>query len=383
MITKTEHKVESKLNTIQEAINDIKAGKVIIVVDDEDRENEGDFLAAAELVTPEMINFMATYGRGLICAPLTETRCKDLGLHMMVSNNTDPMETAFTVSVDLKGNGVTTGISASDRSHTIKALVNTDTKPFDLARPGHIFPLVAKEGGVLRRTGHTEAAIDFARLAGLKPAGVIVEIMNEDGTMARLPQLMEVAKKFDLKIVSIEDLVAYRMDHDSLIDKKEDFNIETRFGKFRLRAYQQTTNNQVHIALTKGDWTTNEPVLTRINSTLVNNDILGTLTNNADQKLDDMISVINKEGKGAILFINQQAQSLNLLKRLSLLKELQKENEVAKAPAIKMDDRDFGIGAQILHDLNIHKLKLISNTQQTKRVGMIGYGLEIVDYVSY
>ncbi len=383
MITKPEHKVESKLNTIQEAINDIKAGKVIIVVDDEDRENEGDFLAAAELVTPEMINFMATYGRGLICAPLTETRCKDLGLHMMVSNNTDPMETAFTVSVDLKGNGVTTGISASDRSHTIKALVNTDTKPFDLARPGHIFPLVAKEGGVLRRTGHTEAAIDFARLAGLKPAGVIVEIMNEDGTMARLPQLMEVAKKFDLKIVSIEDLVAYRMDHDSLIDKKEDFNIETRFGKFRLRAYQQTTNNQVHIALTKGDWTTNEPVLTRINSTLVNNDILGTLTNNADQKLDDMISVINKEGKGAILFINQQAQSLNLLKRLSLLKELQKENEIVKAPAIKMDDRDFGIGAQILHDLNIHKLKLISNSQQTKRVGMIGYGLEIVDYVSY
>ncbi len=383
MITKTEHKVESKLNTIQEAINDIKAGKIIIVVDDEDRENEGDFLAAAELVTPEMINFMATYGRGLICAPLTETRCKELGLHMMVRNNTDPMETAFTVSVDLKGNGVTTGISASDRSHTIKALVNPDTKPFDLARPGHIFPLVAKEGGVLRRTGHTEAAIDFARLAGLKPAGVIVEIMNEDGTMARLPQLMEVAKKFDLKIVSIEDLVAYRMDHDSLIDKKEDFNIETRFGRFRLRAYQQTTNNQVHIALTKGDWTTNEHVLTRINSTLVNNDILGTLTNNADQKLDDMISVINKEGKGAILFINQQAQSLNLLKRLSLLKASQKENEVVKAPAIKMDDRDFGIGAQILHDLNIHKLKLISNAEHTKRVGMIGYGLEIVDYVSY
>ncbi|WP_375242494.1 3,4-dihydroxy-2-butanone-4-phosphate synthase [Lacinutrix sp.] len=383
MITKTKPKVAFKLNTIQEAINDIKAGKIIIVVDDEDRENEGDFLAAAELVTPEMINFMATHGRGLICAPLTEERCKDLGLHMMVTNNTDPMETAFTVSVDLKGQGVTTGISASDRALTIKSLVNKSTKPFDLARPGHIFPLVAKEGGVLRRTGHTEAAIDFARLAGLDAAGVIVEIMNEDGTMARLPQLIEVAKKFDLKLVSIEDLVAYRMDHDSLIDKKEDFNIETRFGRFRLRAYQQTTNNQVHIALTKGDWTTNEPVLTRVNSTLVNNDILGTLTNNADEKLDDMFRVINQEGKGALLFINQQSQSLNLLKRLSLLKEDQVEGQVKKAPAINMDAKDFGIGAQILHDLNIHKLKLISNSQQTKRVGIIGYGLEIVEYVSY
>ncbi|MEJ6792948.1 MAG: 3,4-dihydroxy-2-butanone-4-phosphate synthase [Lacinutrix sp.] len=383
MITKTKPKVAFKLNTIQEAINDIKAGKIIIVVDDEDRENEGDFLAAAELVTPEMINFMATHGRGLICAPLTEERCKDLGLHMMVTNNTDPMETAFTVSVDLKGQGVTTGISASDRALTIKSLVNKNIKPFDLARPGHIFPLVAKEGGVLRRTGHTEAAIDFARLAGLDAAGVIVEIMNEDGTMARLPQLIEVAKKFDLKLVSIEDLVAYRMDHDSLIDKKEDFNIETRFGSFRLRAYQQTTNNQVHIALTKGDWATNEPVLTRVNSTLVNNDILGTLTNNADEKLDDMFRVINEEKKGALLFINQQSQSLNLLKRLSLLKDEQKQGEVVKAPEIAMDSKDFGIGAQILHDLNIHKLKLISNSQQTKRVGIIGYGLEIVEYVAY
>jgi len=382
-MTTTEARTQFKLNTIQEAINDIKAGKVIIVVDDEDRENEGDFLAAAELVTPEMINFMATHGRGLICAPLTEHRCKDLGLHMMVTNNTDPMETAFTVSVDLKGQGVTTGISAGDRALTVKALVDAKTKPFDLARPGHIFPLVAKEGGVLRRTGHTEAAIDFARLAGLDPAGVIVEIMNEDGTMARLPQLYEVAKKFDLKIVSIEDLVAYRMDHDSLIDKKEDFNLETRFGSFRLRAYQQTTNNQVHIALTKGDWTTNEPVLTRVNSTLVNNDILGTLTNNADQKLDGMFKVINEAGKGAIIFINQEAQSLNLLQRLNVLKDSQEENKLVKAPTIQMDAKDFGIGAQILHDLNIHKLKLISNSQQTKRVGMIGYGLEILEYVNY
>lgn len=356
---------------------------MIIVVDDEDRENEGDFLAAAELVTPEMINFMATHGRGLICAPLTENRCEELDLHMMVTNNTDHMETAFTVSVDLKGQGVTTGISAADRSKTVQALINPNTKPYDLARPGHIFPLVAKEGGVLRRTGHTEAAIDFARLAGLKPAGVIVEIMNEDGTMARLPQLMEVAKKFDLKIVSIEDLVAYRMEHDSLILKKEDFNIETRFGNYRLRAYQQTTNNQVHIALTKGDWTSKDKVLTRVNSTLVNNDILGTLTNNADQKLDNMFKVINKEGKGAILFINQQAESMNLLQRLSVLKQEQAPNKITKAPAIAMDNKDFGIGAQILHDLNIHKLKLISNSQQTKRVGMIGYGLEIVEYVNY
>lgn len=383
MSTKTISAVEFKLNTIEEAIQDIKAGKVIIVVDDEDRENEGDFLAAAELVTPETINFMATHGRGLICAPLTENRCNDLDLHMMVTNNTDHMETAFTVSVDLKGQGVTTGISAGDRSKTVQALINPDTKPYDLARPGHIFPLVAKEGGVLRRTGHTEAAIDFARLAGLEPAGVIVEIMNEDGTMARLPQLMEVAKKFDLKIVSIEDLVAYRMEHDSLILKKEDFNIETRFGNYRLRAYQQTTNNQVHLALTKGDWTSKDEVLTRVNSTLVNNDILGTLTNNADQKLDNMFKVINKEGKGAILFINQQAESMNLLQRLSVLKQEQAPNKITKAPAIAMDNKDFGIGAQILHDLNIHKLKLISNSQQTKRVGMIGYGLEIVEYVTY
>ena len=372
----------SKLHSIEEAINDIRDGKVIIVVDDENRENEGDFLAAAEKVTPKMINFMATYGRGLICAPLTENRCKELELGMMVSNNTDPLETAFTISVDLRGKGVTTGISASDRALTIQALIDKDTKPFDLARPGHIFPLRAKEGGVLRRTGHTEAAIDFARLAGLQPAGVIVEIMNEDGTMARLPQLLEVAKKFDIKIVSIEDLVAYRMEHDSLIEKKEDFEFKTRFGNFRLRAYEQTTNQQIHLALTKGSWKADEAVLTRINSTLVNNDILGTLTNDADKKLDKMFQVINDAEKGAILFINQQNQSTNLLKRLGIVKENQSKGEI-KAPAIAMDQRDFGIGAQILHDLNISKLKLISNSPQTKRVGMIGYGLEIVEYVGF
>ncbi len=371
-----------QLNTIEEAIEDIRLGKVIIVVDDEDRENEGDFLAAAEKVTPEMINFMATHGRGLICAPLTESRCKELDLHDMVRNNTDHMETAFTVSVDLKGNGVTTGISAADRAKTILSLVEPTTKPFDLARPGHIFPLVAKQGGVLRRTGHTEAAIDFARLAGFKPAGVIVEIMNEDGTMARLPQLVKVAKKFNLKLVSIEDLVAYRMQHDSLIVKKEDFEVHTRFGQFRLRAYLQTTNKQVHLALTKGSWSNGEAVLTRINSSQINNDILGTLTNDGDKKLDDIFQLINQEGKGAVLFINQEIQSLDLLNRLIELKSLQ-EKGIKNAPQIKMDSKDFGIGAQILHDIDVSNIKLITNTLQSKRVGMIGYGLEISDYVTY
>lgn len=371
-----------QLNTIEEAIEDIRQGKVIIVVDDEDRENEGDFLAAAEKATPEMINFMATHGRGLICVPLTESRCKELDLGAMVSNNTDIMETAFTVSVDLRGNGVTTGISAVDRAKTIQALVDPETKSHDLGRPGHIFPLIAKQGGVLRRTGHTEAAIDFARLAGFKSAGVIVEIMNEDGSMARLPELVEVARKFDLKLVSIEDLVAYRMQHDSLITKKEDYEIETRFGTFRLRAYLQTTNKHVHIALTKGSWSAGEPILTRINSTQINNDILGTLTFNADKKLDDMFRLINQEGRGAILFINQEIQSLDLLNRIKELKTLQ-EKGIKKAPQIKMDTKDFGIGAQILHDIDISKIRLISNTQQTKRVGMIGYGLEILEYVPY
>lgn len=371
-----------QLNTIEEAIEDIRNGKVVVVVDDEDRENEGDFIAAAEKVTPEMINFMATHGRGLICAPLTEARCKDLELHMMVTNNTVLHETAFTVSVDLIGHGCTTGISVHDRAKTIKALVDDTTKPEDLGRPGHIFPLKAKQGGVLRRTGHTEAAIDLARLAGFKPAGILVEILNEDGSMARLPELYEVAKKFDLKLISIEDLVAYRMKHDSLIQKKEDFEIETRFGTFRLRAYVQTTNKQVHIALTKGSWNNGEPILTRINSTQVNNDILGTLTNDADKKLDNMFRRINEEGKGAILFINQEVSSLELLTRIKELKELQAEG-VTKAPQVKMDDRDFGIGAQILHDIDICKIRLLTNSAQTKRVGMIGYGLEITEYTEF
>ena len=379
----TENGTMIKLNTISEAIDDIKNGKIIIVVDDKNRENEGDFIAAAERVTPEMINFMASNGRGLICAPITEQRCKELDLNMMVENNTVLHHTQFTVSVDLIGHRCTTGISVHDRAKTIKALVNSETKPRDLGRPGHIFPLRAKEGGVLRRTGHTEAAIDLARLAGLKAAGILVEILDEDGTMARLPQLISVAKKFDLKLISIEDLVAYRMDHDSLIEKEEDFSINTKFGSFRLRAYKQTTNDQVHIALTKGEWSKNEPVMVRVNSTLVNNDILGTLTNNADKKLDKMFDVINMEGKGAIVFINQQSQSLNLLKRLGKLRETQIEGEITKAPRIEMDIKDFGIGAQILHDLGICKIRLISNNVQTKRVGIIGYGLEITEYIPF
>ncbi len=372
-----------KLNTIEEAIEDIRNGKIIIVVDDENRENEGDFIAAAEKVTPEMINFMATHGRGLICAPLTEERCNALDLHMMVENNTVLHHTQFTVSVDLIGHGCTTGISVHDRSKTIKALVDENTKAHDLGRPGHIFPLRAKQGGVLRRTGHTEAAIDLARLAGLKPAGILVEILNEDGTMARLPELVEVARKFDLKLISIEDLVKYRMEHDSLIEKKEDFNIQTNFGEFRLRAYKQTTNNQIHLALTKGSWNPDEPVPVRVNATLVNSDILAALTNNAEKKLDDMFNAINKEGKGAIVFINQESQSLNLLSRLKELKEIQKPNTVVKAPRIEMDSKDFGIGAQIIHNLGIHKIRLLSNSEQTKRVGMIGYGLEITEYLNY
>ena len=373
----------ANLNTIESAINDIRLGKVIIVVDDQNRENEGDFVAAAEVISPEIINFMAKHGRGLICAPITNKLSKKLKLNLMVGSSSDPQDTAFTVSVDYKGNGVSTGISAADRSKTIKALIDPNTKPHQFSKPGHVFPLIAKDGGVLRRTGHTEAAIDFARLAGFKPAGVIVEIMNDDGTMARLPELKKVAKKFDLKIISIEDLVAYRMAHDSLIEKREDFEIETRFGRFRLRAYEQTTNHQLHIALTKGVWEKDEPVLTRINSKVTNNDILGAITNGREEKLDNMFKVINDNGKGAIIFINQENQSLNTLKRLKILKTKQKKNTDVKAPKVEKDIKDFGIGAQILHDLDIHKLRLISNGKKEKRVGMIGYGLEITEYIKY
>ena len=370
-----------KLDSIENAIESVGKGEVIIVVDDENRENEGDFLAAAEKITPKIINFMAKEGRGLICVPLSEKRCKEIKLDRMVSNNADPMGTAFTISVDLKGKGVTTGISAKDRALTIKALVNENTKSNDFSKPGHIFPLIGKEGGVLRRTGHTEAAIDFARLAGMKPAGVIVEIMNEDGSMARLPELYKVSKKFGLKIVSIEDLVAYRMEHDSLILKREDTFLNTRFGEYRLRAYQQTTNDQVHLALTKGNMSKNESTLVRINSSQTRNDLLSLLMGSNEEEIDKVFSLINKEGKGAVIFINQPAKSTSLLDRLKKIKKSKSKND--KIPRLKMDSRDFGIGAQILHDLSIRKLRVITNSKQKPRVGITGYGLEIVDYVKF
>ena len=370
------------LDKISDAIEDVKQGKIIIVVDDENRENEGDFICAADLVTPELINYMAKHARGLICTPITEKRSRKLNLYPMVSNNTDPMDTAFTVSVDLKGGGVTSGISASDRSKTIKAIVNKSTKPDDLARPGHIFPLIAKDGGVLRRTGHTEAAIDFARLAGCSPAGVICEIMSEDGSMARVPELIQVAKKLNLKIVSIEDLVAYRMKHDSLITKKESFVFNTKFGDYNLSAFQQTNNNQIHLALSKGEWKEDEPVLVRINSSITNNDLLTTLTSKSKNKLDGIFNKINIEEKGVIVFINQPPNPVNVLFRLNEIKKLQSKGEY-KTPPVVMDEKDFGIGAQILHDLKIHKIKLLTNSTQIKRVGMTGYGLEIVEYINY
>ncbi|EEK15821.1 3,4-dihydroxy-2-butanone-4-phosphate synthase [Capnocytophaga gingivalis ATCC 33624] len=372
---------EIKLNTIEEAIEDIKQGKMIIVVDDEDRENEGDFIAAAEKVTPEMINFMTQHGRGLLCAPLLEKRCKELGLDMMVENNTVLHHTQFTVSIDLKGEGCTTGISVFDRAKTIKALVKPQTKPEDFGRPGHIFPLRAKEGGVLRRTGHTEAAVDLARLAGLEPAGILIEILNEDGSMARLPQLVKVAEKHNLKIISIEDLVAYRMRHDSLIVKKEDFSIDTDYGQFRLRAYEQTTNGQIHLAFTKGTWAKDEPVLTRIHANFISNDILDLLCKK-DNELNRIFQQIDAAGKGAFIVINQGAYSQNLLHRIQTIKEAQ-EGKQAPSQVPSSQVKDIGIGAQILIDLGISHMKLLTNSEPSRYIGMSGYGLEITDYVNY
>ena len=372
---------EIKLNTIEEAIEDIKQGKIIIVVDDENRENEGDFIAAAEKVTPEMINFMTQHGRGLLCAPLLEKRCKELGLDMMVENNTVLHHTQFTVSIDLKGEGCTTGISVFDRAKTIKALVKPQTKPEDFGRPGHIFPLRAKEGGVLRRTGHTEAAVDLARLAGLEPAGILIEILNEDGSMARLPQLVKVAEKHNLKIISIEDLVAYRMRHDSLIVKKEDFSIDTDYGQFRLRAYEQTTNGQIHLAFTKGTWAKDEPVLTRIHANFISNDILDLLCKK-DNELNRIFQQIDAAGKGAFIVINQGAYSQNLLHRIQTIKEAQ-EGKQAPSQVPSSQVKDIGIGAQILIDLGISRMKLLTNSEPSRYIGMSGYGLEITDYVNY
>ena len=372
---------EIKLNTIEEAIEDIKQGKIVIVVDDENRENEGDFIAAAEKVTPEMINFMTQHGRGLLCAPLLEKRCKELGLDMMVENNTVLHHTQFTVSIDLKGEGCTTGISVFDRAKTIKALVKPETKPEDFGRPGHIFPLKAKEGGVLRRTGHTEAAVDLARLAGLEPVGILIEILNEDGSMARLPQLVKVAEKHNLKIISIEDLIAYRMRHDSLIVKKEDFPIDTDYGQFRLRAYEQTTNGQIHLAFTKGTWAKDEPVLTRIHANFISNDILE-LLRKKDNELNRIFQQIDAAGKGAFIVINQGGYSQNLLHRIQAIKAAQEGKPVpSQVPAAQV--KDIGIGAQILIDLSISHMKLLTNSEPSRYVGMSGYGLEITDYVSY
>ena len=364
-----------KLDKIEDAINAIKKGDIIIVVDDENRENEGDFITAAETIDSAKINFMAKNGRGLICVPMSEKLCSKLSLGKMVPNNTDPLETAFTVSVDLKGNGVTSGISALDRAKTVQALVDNNTKAEDLQRPGHVFPLIAKNGGVLRRTGHTEAAIDFARLAGFKSAGVIVEIMNDDGSMSRLPELIKVAEKFNLKLVSIEDLVAYRMKNDSLISKSFDKKVKTSFGNYRLRAYKQTNNDQVHISLTLGDWNKDEHILTRINSSVVDNDVTKILSGTNEKKYDKIFSKINKEGKGTVIFINQNQSSDKILEKLN---SLSKDSDKPK-----IDFRDFGIGAQILHDIDISKVNLLSNSKHKHRVGLSGYGLSIVDYTNY
>ena len=372
-----------KLNKIEDAIDAIKKGEIIIVVDDENRENEGDFIAAAEMINSSMINFMAKYGRGLICVPMSEKLCNKLDLKKMVPNNTDPFETAFTVSVDLKGNGVTSGISAADRAKTVLALVDNKTKPGDLTRPGHVFPLIAREGGVLRRTGHTEASIDFSRLAGLKSAGVLCEIMNDDGTMSRLPELNKVAKKFNLKIVSIEDLIAYRMKNDSLISKIFDENVSTEYGGYRLRGYRQTNNNQIHLALTLGEWKPDEPVLTRINSSVVENDILKILAGNNDKNYSKIFEKINEAGKGAIIFINQNLEPENILERINKLKNKNNKLKINNSLNQKEDLKDFGIGAQIIHDISISKIKILSNSGKKPRVGLSGYGLSIDEYIKY
>ena len=373
-----------QLDTIEEGIEAIRNGEIIIVVDDEDRENEGDFVCAAECITPEIVNFMATHGRGLICTPLIESRCEELGLDLMVGQNTALHETPFTVSVDLIGHGCTTGISASDRAKTIKALVDPETKPEDLGRPGHIFPLRAKHGGVLRRTGHTEAAVDFARLAGFQPAGVLVEIMNEDGSMARLPDLRKVADKFNLKLVSIKDLIAYRLEKESLIKKEIDVDMPTAYGDFHMVAYRQTNTNELHLALIKGEWEENEPVLVRVHSSCVTGDIFGSCRCDCGEQLHAAMQMVENEGKGVVLYMNQEGRGIGLINKLKAYKLQESGMDTVEANielGFKMDQRDYGVGAQILRDLGISKLRLISNNPK-KRAGLIGYGLEIVDTVA-
>jgi 3,4-dihydroxy 2-butanone 4-phosphate synthase / GTP cyclohydrolase II len=372
-----------KLNTIEEALEEIKNGKVIIVVDDEDRENEGDFICAAECVTPEIINFMATHGRGLICAPLIEDRCEELGLELMVGKNTAVFETPFTVSVDLIGHGCTTGISAHDRFKTIRALVDPETKPEELGKPGHIFPLRAKRGGVLRRSGHTEAAIDFARLAGFKPAGVLVEIMNEDGTMARLPDLVKVAERFKLKLVSIKDLIEYRLQQESLIRREIEVDMPTEHGHFRLVAFEQTNTQDVHMALIKGTWEKDEPVLVRVHSSCMTGDIFGSCRCDCGPQLHRAMEIVEQEGKGVVLYMKQEGRGIGLLNKLKAYKLQEQGLDTVEANlqlGFDMDERDYGVGAQILRGLNITKIRLITNNPK-KRVGLMGYGLEIVDNV--
>jgi len=371
------------LDPIEDAILDIKNGKIIIVVDDEDRENEGDFICAAESITPEIVNFMATNGKGLICIPLIEDRCEELGLELMVGKNTAVHETPFTISVDLKGHGCTTGISAEDRSKTIKALVNPKTDPDSLGKPGHIFPLKAKTGGVLRRAGHTEAAIDFARLAGFYPAGVLVEIMKDDGTMARVPDLRDVADKYNMKLVSIKDLIAYRIEKESLIEKVTDVNMPTNYGDFKLAAYKQTSTGDVHMALIKGEWKPDEPLLVRVHSSCATGDIFGSCRCDCGPQLHAAMEKVEKAGKGVVLYMNQEGRGIGLLNKLRAYK-LQEEGydtvEANHRLGFKMDNRDYGIGAQILRDIGVKKIKLISNNPK-KRTGLIGYGLEIVESV--
>ena len=373
----------SQLNTIEEAIEDIKAGKVIIVVDDEDRENEGDFVVAAEKITPEIVNFMATHGRGLICAPLPEDRCEELELELMVGNNTALHATPFTVSVDLNGHGCTTGISASDRAKTIKALVDPDTQPEDLGRPGHIFPLKAKQRGVIRRAGHTEAVVDLTRLAGLKPGGALVEIMNEDGTMARLPELLEIAKKFDLKIISIEDLIKFRLIEDCLVEKGVRVKLPTEFGDFDLIPFKQKSNGLEHVALIKGEWTKDDPVCVRVHSSCVTGDIFGSKRCDCGQQLHEAMKKIDKEGKGVVLYMNQEGRGIGLFNKIKAYK-LQEEGMDTVEANIELgfedDERDYGVGASILRELELGKIRLLTNNP-IKRKGLEAYGLEIVENI--
>jgi 3,4-dihydroxy 2-butanone 4-phosphate synthase/GTP cyclohydrolase II len=372
------------LNTIEEAIEELKKGKLLIVVDDEDRENEGDFVTAARNVTPEVINFMSTHGRGLICASITEERCAQLQLLPMVPNNTSLHETAFTVSIDLLGNGCGTGISAHDRAKTIQALINPGTRPEDLGRPGHIFPLKAKQGGVLRRAGHTEATIDLAKLAGFEPAGALVEIMNEDGSMARLPQLMEIAKKFDIKIISIKDLIEYRLKTESLIEMEVSVSMPTKYGNFDLYAFKQINTGDIHLAIKKGEWKKDEPVLVRVHSSCMTGDILGSLRCDCGEQLHHALQIIEAEGKGLVLYMNQEGRGIGLVNKLKAYKLQEQGMDTVEANlelGFGMDERDYGVGAQILRSLGITKIRLMSNNPR-KRAGLLGYGLEIVDTVS-